>query len=249
MSIAIKRTLGPAAFEAYMNFADSLKTPENSDQIDKFKYQFAVSEGYIKPEQPKAKLESVGGLGMAEEAVKGLLGAFLPHLNEEETTILGGFLEKFDEAVKTGKNPFASDDESGDESDNDDGDEDEGGEEESCEGGECPEGEACENGECSEGETCENGECKKDESGEGEAITESIVDDDFPGAGFNVTGDGTEYSFSDDYPETEDDASIAAEPEGPDYDALADEILADNGFERMTKARGGIGKLNTRFWS
>ena len=64
-----------------------------------------------------------------------------------------------------------------------------------------------------------------------------------------MTGDGTEYSFSDDYPETEDEASIAAEPEGPDYDALADEILADNGFERMTKARGGIGKLNTRFWS
>lgn len=248
MSKAIKRTLGPAAFEAYMNFADSLKTPENSDQIDKFKYQFAVSEGYIKPEQPKAKLESVGGLGMAEEAVKGLLGAFLPHLNEEETTILGGFLEKFDEAVKTGKNPFASD-ESGDESDDDDGDEDEGGEGESCEGGECPDGETCENGECPEGETCENGECKKDESGEGEAITESIVDDDFPGAGFNVTGDGTEYSFSDDYPETEDEASIAAEPDGPDYDALADEILSDNGFERMTKARGGIGKLNTRFWS
>jgi hypothetical protein len=238
MSKAIKRTLGPAAFEAYMNFADSLKTPENSDQIDKFKYQFAVSEGYIKPEQPKAKLESVGGLGMAEEAVKGLLGAFLPHLNDEETTILGGFLEKFDEAVKTGKNPFASDDESGDESDDDDVDEDEVDEDESCEDGECP-----------EGETCENGECKKDDSGEGEAITESIVDDDFPGAGFNVSGDGTEYSFSDDYPETEDEASIAAEPEGPDYDALADEILADNGFERMTKARGGIGKLNNKFWS
>ena len=36
MSKAIKRTLGPAAFEAYMNFADSLKTPENSDAIDRF---------------------------------------------------------------------------------------------------------------------------------------------------------------------------------------------------------------------
>lgn len=237
MSKAIKRTLGPAAFEAYMNFADSLKTPENSDQIDKFKYQFAVSEGYIKPEQPKAKLESVDGLGRAE-AVKGLLGAVLPLLDEEEATILGAVIEKFDAAVQSGKNPFRSGDESGDESDDDDGDEDEGGEDESCEGGECP-----------DGETCENGECKKDDSGEGEAITESIVDDDFPGAGFNVSGDGTEYSFSDDYPETEDEASIAAEPEGPDYDALADEILADNGFERMTKARGGIGKLNTRFWS
>ena len=102
MAQKIKRTLGPAAFEAYMEFADSLRTPENSDAIDRFKYDFAVMEGYITPKKKKPLTEGQLGLGDFEKAFQGLVGAFLPHLDEDEQAILGTVCDALDQKINSG---------------------------------------------------------------------------------------------------------------------------------------------------
>lgn len=63
------RTLGPAAFEAYMDFCDSLKNGKNNAAIDRVKYACAVCEGYITPakpltesQDPESILKSIGSL-------------------------------------------------------------------------------------------------------------------------------------------------------------------------------------------
>lgn len=50
------RTLGPAAFEAYMDFCDSLKNGKNNAAIDRVKYACAVCEGYITPAKPLTEM-------------------------------------------------------------------------------------------------------------------------------------------------------------------------------------------------
>ena len=268
------RTLGPAAFEAYMNFADSLKNGSNNDQIDRFKYRFAVKEGYIRPK--KAITESAGkfSLGDFEKAFTGLVGAFLPHMDEDDQEILGRVCKNLDEKINGGDLSGAGDvikdamrsaggdpdayEDSGDES----GECDDG----NCESGECENGE-CENGEC--GEKCDDADGKDSDDGNGansgkpavEAISGST-----PGFG----EDGTEFELGDEsgddvdsilgttnrmdvYPEggdavpgkAFDDASEGYGNGGDvDYDALADMILSDNGYGNMTTAAGGVGAEN-----
>lgn len=176
------RTLGPAAFEAYMDFADSLKNGSNDDAIDRFKYNFAVKEGYIRPAR-KPQFEAADGPLTADkikDAVSGLLQAFLPHLDSEEQTVLEGFLKNFDDKVNAGENPFSSgeDDEYAVEDAGDDGE---------CDGdNECPAGTKCVDGECVPvEEECDCGEpnaapvdtqCQnvgKGKKGNGNKLTES----------------------------------------------------------------------------
>jgi len=101
-TIKPKRTLGPAQFEAFMGFADSLKDGTNNDALNKFKYNMAVREGYIKP-----KLEAAGGFTAEnlKEGINGLLQVFMPLLDTDEQAIVGGVMEEFDKAVASGKNP------------------------------------------------------------------------------------------------------------------------------------------------
>lgn len=158
-----QRTLGPAAFEAYMDFADSLKNGRNDDAIDRFKYNFAVKEGYIRPAR-KAKLEAADAPLTADkikEAVGGLLQAFLPHLDSEEQTVLEGFLKNFDDKVNAGENPFGSDDDD---------------DKQECEDAECDE---CEDDdECPAGTKCVDGECVpvEEECDQGAAPVEAECD-------------------------------------------------------------------------
>ena len=161
MAMKPKRTLGPAAFEAYMNFADSLKNGANNDSIDRFKYRFAVKEGYIRPK--KAMTESAGGLSLGdfETAFKGLVGGFLPHLDEEEQQFLGCVCSALDEKINSGDLSGAADVIKG--AMNDAGGTDEY-EDDACEDGECEE--CQDDDECPEGEECQDGECV--ESGEDE---------------------------------------------------------------------------------
>lgn len=180
------RTLGPAAFEAYMDFANSLKNGSNNDAIDRFKYNFAVKEGYIRPAR-KPQFEAADGPLTADkikDAVSGLLQAFLPHLDSEEQTVLEGFLKNFDDKVNTGESPFSSDDEDGYDVE-DAGDADAGDGE--CDGDdECPAGTKCVDGECVPvEEECDCGEpnavpadtqCQKvgkGKKGKGNKLTES----------------------------------------------------------------------------
>lgn len=101
-TIKPKRTLGPAQFEAFMGFADSLKDGTNNDAINKFKYNMAVREGYIKPQ-----LEAAGGFTAEnlKQGINGLLQVFMPLLDSGEQAIVGGVMEEFDKAVAAGKNP------------------------------------------------------------------------------------------------------------------------------------------------
>ena len=98
------RTLAPAQFESFMDYCDSLKNGKNDAEIDRVKYECAVSEGYIVPRsaQKKPKMEGVFSLGDVEKAIQGTVAAFLPHLDDEEQGILGGFLKVMDDAVNTG---------------------------------------------------------------------------------------------------------------------------------------------------
>ena len=262
-----KRTLGPVAFEAYMDFADSLKTPENSDAIDRFKYRFAVMEGYIKPKKKKALTEGLN-LSDFEKAAQGLISAFLPHLDEDEQKILGGFCAWMDEEIgkRTGESP--SEDDGGEYDDEfDTGDEED---EETCP--ECGEAgcdgsckECDSDDECPEGETCKDGKCVKDEgpnSAEPDAecccgkkkkgkLTEcstleealaavdaldgtDIDDTGLPVDDFIADNSFDEPKLPEEYPvEPESEPDVAKEPE-VDYDALADQLLSENGYGSMT---------------
>lgn len=71
------RTLGPAAFEAYMDFCDDLKNGKNDEAIDRVKYICAVCEGYIIPQKPLTEAEgtmsilnSIGSLDKKVSAIK-----------------------------------------------------------------------------------------------------------------------------------------------------------------------------------
>ena len=160
----IQRTLGPAAFEAYMQFADSLKNGSNNDTIDRFKYRFAVKEGYIRPKR-HAMTESAGGLSLGdfEKAFKGLVGAFLPHLDEDDQEILGRVVSNLDTKINGGDMAGAADllkgalrDAGGDPDAFEDDDvvfEDDNVDD----GGECSECDA--DSECGDGEECVDGKC------------------------------------------------------------------------------------------
>lgn len=134
MSTKVQRTLAPAQFESFMDFADSLKNGSNNSTIDEFKYKFAVREGYIRPR--KAQLEAVDGLNAdsIKDAINGLLGAFLPHLDDSEKCIVGKVMENLNKACAEGRCP-TMDDMFGTDDDEDvaddvivvDGDEDESG--------------------------------------------------------------------------------------------------------------------------
>lgn len=179
-----QRTLGPAAFEAYMNFADSLKDGTNNDSIDRFKYRFAVKEGYIRPK--KTLTEGVGGgisLDDFEQAFKGLVGAFLPHMDEDDQEILSRVCQNLDARINSGDMAGAMDDlkgavrtAGGDPDAFDDEDEDE--DDVYVEDDECDECENCDSdSECPDGETCKDGKCVKDddsETKEGKDLTESM---------------------------------------------------------------------------
>ena len=273
-----KRTLGPAAFEAYMDFADSLKTPENSDAIDRFKYKFAVMEGYIKPKKSKAITESLG-LGDFEKAAQGLISAFLPHLDEDEQKILGGFCNWMDEKIaeKTGKDQ----DNDAEEDEFDTGDDDEDNSEEVCPDcgtagcdGSCKECDS--DAECPEGETCKDGKCvKEDEPNSAEADTEcccggkkkakvecssleealaavdgldtDLEEDEFPVDDFIADNSFDTPKVSEEYGTEPDPEPAVANEDEVDYDALADQLLSDNGYRKMTTKFGGVQPENQKF--
>lgn len=277
-----KRTLGPVAFEAYMDFADSLKTPENSDAIDRFKYRFAVMEGYIKPKAKKAITESIG-LEDFEKAAQGLISAFLPHLDEDDQKILGGFCTWMDEEIGKKTDNAPAEDDGDDEDEYDTGDEDDSEEDSEdvcpdcgtagCDGS-CKECDS--DAECPEGETCKDGKCvKEDEPNSAEADTEcccggkkkakvecssleealSAVDgldtdleeDEFPVDDFIADNSLDTPKVSEEYgTEPEPAPSVASEDE-IDYDALADQLLSDNGFRKMTTEFGGVQPENQKF--
>lgn len=164
-----QRTLGPAAFEAYMNFADSLKDGSNNDSIDRFKYRFAVKEGYIRPK--KTLTESVGiSLEDFEKAFTGLVGAFLPHMDQEDQEILSRVCQNLDERINSGDMAGAMDDlkgavrSAGGDPDSYDENEDEDDVEYVCD----DDDECCDDDECPEGEVCVDGECVPEEEVEDE---------------------------------------------------------------------------------
>jgi hypothetical protein len=238
-TIKPKRTLGPAQFEAFMGFADSLKDGTNNDAINKFKYNMAVREGYIKP-----KLEAAGGFTAEhiKAGINGLLQAFMPLLDSDEQAIVGGVMEEFDKAVAAGKNPAEvlfgnddDDDESTDETDVVVVEPEVGG------APECADGE-CKGSECTtvcDGDKCETvcekeGECKDSEEDEKPA--------DKPKPPFPKKDDKKDSEKSDDKKEDKKDSKQpnsdtpieecgekslqeAIGNDGVDYDALADMVL------------------------
>lgn len=221
MSMKPKRTLGPAAFEAYMNFADSLKNGSNNDSIDRFKYRFAVKEGYIRPK--KAITESAGGLSLGdfETAFKGLMSAFLPHMDQEEQEILSTVCANLDEKINGGDMAGAQDvikgamrDAGGDPDEYEDDDE----------GMHADDGDApCDDDDtCPPGEKCVDGECvpEDDEDAEGETDGENLTEaakslndygknkfhpeDQCPNINMKVSADPSK-TLAEDYDDTEDD--------------------------------------------
>ena len=239
-TIKPKRTLGPAQFEAFMGFADSLKDGTNNDAINKFKYNMAVREGYIKPQ-----LEAAGGFTAEnlKQGINGLLQVFMPLLDSGEQAIVGGVMEEFDKAVAAGKNPaevfFGN---GGD--DEDSADETEVVVVEPEVGGapECAEGE-CKDGECTtvcDGDKCETVCEKDDECKDSEKEDEKPADK--PKPPFPKKDDKKDSEKSDDKKEDKKDSK---EPnsdtpieecgeknlqesigdDGVDYDALADMVL------------------------
>ena len=238
-TIKPKRTLGPAQFEAFMGFADSLKDGTNNDAINKFKYNMAVREGYIKPQ-----LEAAGGFTAEnlKEGINGLLQVFMPLLDSNEQAIVGGVMEEFDKAVASGKNPAEVFFGNGDD-DEESADETEVVVVEPEVGGapECAEGE-CKDGECTtvcDGDKCETvcekeGECKDSEEDEKPA--------DKPKPPFPKKDDKKDSEKSDDKKEEKKDSKQpnsdtpieecgeknlqeAIGNDGVDYDALADMVL------------------------
>lgn len=232
-TIKPKRTLGPAQFEAFMGFADSLKDGTNNDAINKFKYNMAVREGYIKPQ-----LEAAGGFTAEnlKQGINGLLQVFMPLLDSGEQAIVGGVMEEFDKAIAAGKNPAevlfgngGDDEESEDET------------EVVVVEPECAEGE-CKDGECTtvcDGDKCETvcekeGECKDFEEDEKPA--------DKPKPPFPKKDDKKDSEKSDAKKEDEKDSKKpnsdtpieecgeknlqeSIGDDGVDYDALADIVL------------------------
>lgn len=210
MSVKPKRTLGPAQFEAYMDFVDSLKDGSNNDAIDKFKYKMAVREGYIKP-----KLEAAGGLtaDAIRKGIDGLLQAFLPYLDTDEQAVVGGVMEKFDEAIATGKNPASV--LFGDDSDSDEN--------------EC----VCEDGKCGDAEcvkVCDGDSCttvcaKDDDGDDGEGkkskpAPEKKEDSDDDGDDGKPNGKPPVEECGDGKKLQE-----SVGEDGVDYDSLADQVL------------------------
>ena len=245
MAQKIKRTLGPAAFEAYMEFADSLRTPENSDAIDRFKYDFAVMEGYITPKKKKPLTEGKLGLGDFEKAFQGLVGAFLPHLDEDEQAILGTVCDTLDQKINSGDFAGAQDILHGamgaagsDDADEVDDDIPNG----------APADEQC---------------CQKPlkEAMDGRPPHEqfddrfpAVVDDEPAPLDFDTPDDVLppveEPDVGVDYPEEEDDPAFsAAATDEVDYDALADQLLSDTGNATLTMDNGGIHPENKQFWT
>ena len=253
MAQKIKRTLGPAAFEAYMEFADSLRTPENSDAIDRFKYDFAVMEGYITPKKKKTLTEGQLGLGDFEKAFQGLVGAFLPHLDSEEQAILGTVCENLDRKINSGDLGGAQDILHGAMKGLDDDVEEE---EETCEDGSC---EGNEPNDAPADEEC----CQKPlkEAMDGRPPHE-LYDDRFP-AIQDDDDDITPLDFEDnsdllppeeepdigiDYPEEDGTGASVAATDEVDYDALADQLLSNSGDSLLTSKNGGIRPENSQFW-
>ena len=174
MSMKPKRTLGPAAFEAYMDFADSLKDGTNNDSIDRFKYRFAVKEGYIRPK--KAMTEAVAGgkltLDAFEQAFKGLVGGFLPYLDQDEQQILSGVCASLDEKLNGGDVSGAQDilkgamrDAGADTDEYDDDVSDDESDDDGCatcqDDKECPDGQECKDGKCTETEKTDSDDGEK----------------------------------------------------------------------------------------
>lgn len=96
--IKVRRTLDDRGFKKYMAFCESLKDGSNDALIDTYKYRFAVMEGRIVPETRKRR-PLTESLAQFEEGVKNLIGAFLPHLDEEEQGVLGNFLSNMQEEI------------------------------------------------------------------------------------------------------------------------------------------------------
>lgn len=241
-TIKPKRTLGPAQFEAFMGFADSLKDGTNNDAINKFKYNMAVREGYLKP-----KLEAAGGFTAEnlKQGINGLLQVFMPLLDSGEQAIVGGVMEEFDKAVAAGKNPAEVLFGNG-------GDDEEPAEEtevvvvEPEVGGapECDEDE-CKDGECTtvcDGDKCET-VCEKEDESKGSDEDEKPADK--PKPPFPKKDDKKDSDKSDDKKEDDkEDDKDSKKPnsdtpveecgektlneaidDGVDYDALADMVL------------------------
>lgn len=230
-TIKPKRTLGPAQFEAFMGFADSLKDGTNNDAINKFKYNMAVREGYIKPQ-----LEAAGGFTAEnlKQGINGLLQVFMPLLDSGEQAIVGGVMEEFDKAVAAGKNPAevffgngGDDEESADETEVVVVEPEVGG------APECAEGE-CKDGECTtvcDGDKCET-VCEKEDEKPA----------DKPKPPFTKKDDKKDSEKSDDKKDSEKDSKKpnsdtpieecgekslqeSIGDDGVDYDALADMVL------------------------
>ena len=230
-TIKPKRTLGPAQFEAFMGFADSLKDGTNNDAINKFKYNMAVREGYIKPQ-----LEAAGGFTAEnlKQGINGLIQVFMPLLDSGEQAIVGGVMEEFDKAIAAGKNPAevffgngGDDEESADETEVVVVEPEVGG------APECAEGE-CKDGECTtvcDGDKCET-VCEKEDEKPA----------DKPKPPFTKKDDKKDSEKSDDKKEDEKDSKKpnsdtpieecgekslqeSIGDDGVDYDALADMVL------------------------
>ena len=162
--IKVRRTLDDRGFKKYMAFCESLKDGSNDALIDTFKYRFAVMEGRIVPKRKKKAMTEAAGisLGDFETAFKGLVGAFLPHMDEEDQEILGNVCTVLDEKINSGDMAGAMDSlksavrSAGGDPDayEDDGEDDDTcpecgkpGDERECDDG-CPEGECRVDGEC-----------------------------------------------------------------------------------------------------
>lgn len=151
--IKVRRTLDDRGFKKYMKFCESLKDGSNDALIDTFKYRFAVMEGRIVPKGAKRKkpLTEAAGirLGEFEKAFQGLVGAFLPHMDEEEQNFLGCVCQVLDEKVNGGDMDGAMDALKN-------AVRDAGGDPDAYDDDECPE---CEDDECPEGTCKVDGEC------------------------------------------------------------------------------------------
>ena len=265
--IKVRRTLDDRGFKKYMAFCESLKDGSNDALIDTFKYKFAVMEGRIVPEKKKRPLTE--SLAQFEEGVKNLVGAFLPHLDEEEQGVLGNFLSSMQEEIDR---RFDRD---GDDSDEDEVEAEEEDGEEVCpecgksgdkctcddaadKGDGCPEGECKVDGECvpckdapEAKEEC--GEKPVTECGETEALAEGVgllddPDNDFRDDMYPMDDEPSELDFE--TGAASPSARYSAEAGEPvtDYDAMADELLRDAGYGDLTVENSGVKRENRKFF-
>lgn len=267
--IKVRRTLDDRGFKKYMAFCESLKDGSNDALIDTFKYRFAVMEGRIVPEKRKRTLTE--SLAQFEEGVKNLVSAFLPHLDEEEQGVLGNFLSNMQEEIDK---RFDRDGEDADDTDEETEDTEvcpecgKVGDECTCDDAAgkndgCPEGECKVDGECVPCDKVEDKDSPeaKEECGEKPAtecdsgtLEESVGLDD-PDNDFRADM----YPADDDYlrdldfdarkpaTSTEEISPEAGESYGK-YDAMADELLRDAGFEDLTINNNGVRPENRKFF-